>query len=94
MEDVATLLMELRRQAQLQGRPISQQEMQGVISEGINAQARLESLGKELQMARDANNKQYKMAKKQMSKDQLWNWINGIGNAGMTYAYGKAAKLW
>ena len=94
MDDLATTLMELRRQAQLQGRPLSQQEMQGAISEGINAQARLEALGKELELARKSENDQYKMAKEQMKKDKTWGFINGLSNLGMTYAYGKAAKLW
>lgn len=94
MDDLATTLMELRRQAQLQGRPLSQQEMQGAISEGINAQARIDALGKELEAARKADNTQYKMAKEQMKKDKTWGFINGLSNLGMTYAYGKAAKLW
>jgi hypothetical protein len=94
MEDIATALMELRRQAQLQGRPLSEQEMAGVVAQGVAEKARLNNLGEQLALARKTADQQYKIAKKQMARDKRWLLPNVLGNLGTIYAFGKQGGLW
>jgi len=94
MEDIATALMELRRQAQLQGRPLSEQEMAGVISQGVAEKARQNNIGEQLAFARQTADEQYKIAKKQTARDKRWLLPNILGNLGTIYAFGKQGGLW
>jgi hypothetical protein len=93
MDDVATALMEIRRQAQLQGRPMAEQEMAGVIAQGVAEKARANAAAQELALARQVADQQYKIAKRQTKRDKKWMIPDALGNLGMTYLFGKQAGL-
>jgi capsule polysaccharide export protein KpsE/RkpR len=86
--------MDLRRQALMQGRPLSQQEMQGVVSEGVNQMARQKAIFEELALQKQIAADQYNTARKAMKRDKKNGMISGIGNAATAYLIGKQAGLW
>ncbi|HSW40415.1 MAG TPA: hypothetical protein VLL97_13080 [Acidobacteriota bacterium] len=93
-EEIINALMELRRQALMQGRPLAESEMQGVVQQGMAESARQNAMFEQLALAKKEAADQYKVAKKAMKRDQRNGIIGGIGNAATSYLIGKQAGLW
>lgn len=93
-DQIINALMELRRQAQMQGRPLAGSEMQEVIQQGLAQSAQQNATLEQLALAKKESAEQYKLAKKAMKRDNTMGIISGIGNAGMSYLYGKQSGLW
>ena len=85
MENHLAALMDARRQALQQGRPLSRQEVSGMMANASNLGFEHDIQNQYLALQKSTADTQYKMAKKAAKSDKKNALIGGLGNVLSAY---------